>query len=304
MIDYRNVSAASSPPGRSTRGRGALSLALEVLGALGLFALAGCSAAPVDATAGDDAEESLGQASEALGVIIDGVQVVSGRVTFALNNVYSYANPYYNIRWGIVGGSLTTTTIYGATFAMDGLVAGASYTFAAQACDGYAWGWGNTCSAWATPVTVFMPYAGSTWAYSAAYPTGGLPAAWGAGYYVNNGANVALPLCSALGTGGQYLGYWYDGGCSLGYGGAPYTYPNAQVLLNVPASATWSAYTNGFVPHGALRGGYYGGSSLYACRASYLGAYVPGWTTGGACNITWNGAYYAAPASASQILCF
>lgn len=293
MIDNRIASIDFLLSRTMTLGTGLLCVAVGLLAT-------GCGGAPVD-SAGE--EEGIGQTEQALDGVINSLQVYDGRVDVGLNNLYNYTNPYYNIKWGVLGSPLTTATNYGGLFSVNGLSAGAPYTFSARACDGYAWGWGNTCSAWTTPTTAFLPYAGSSWGYSANYPVDGLATAWGAGYFPNNGANVKLPLCSALGNGGQYLGYWYDGGCSIGYGGALHTYPTAQVLLNVPGNAVWNSYSHGFLPHGALKGGYVDGNALYACQTSYQGAYVPGWTAGDGCNIGWGGGYYNAPASASKILC-
>jgi Protein of unknown function (DUF3421) len=264
----------------------------------------GCGGAPAEALEG---EENVGQTEQAvLGSVLDYVNTCDRGFELGLSNVYSYKRPYYDIRYGILGSPLSAATSYGAQFYVDSPALGAPYTFSARACDGYAWGggYGNPCSDWSAPSIALKAYPGSSWQYSGAVDADVLAGAWGAGYYPVDGANVPLPICSAYADGGQYLGYWYNGACGLGYGGAVYTLPSAQVLLSVPSNAYWSPYSYGFIPHNAMRGGYLGGSSLYSCRTLYQGAYVPGWTSGYGCNIAWEGGYYTAPASASEILCF
>jgi hypothetical protein len=287
------------------RQKGAALASWFCAGASGLMLLsAGCGGAPVETLEG---EESVGHTEQAVtGSVLDYVKTIDHRFELGLNNINGYAQPYYNIRYGILGAQQSTATNYGGRFYLDGATAGVPYTFSARACNGYGWGggWGSSCTDWSAPYDAFVPYAGSKWGYSDTIGADGIAAAWGAGYYPDNGANVALPICSAYGDGDQYLGYWNAGGCSVGYGGDLFTYPSAQVLLEVPSSAYWSPYSYGVTPHSAMKGGYYQGRPLYSCRTLYQGAYVPGWTSGNACTIGWDGGYYMAPSSASQILCF
>lgn len=274
--------------------------------ASGLMLLsAGCGGAPAETLEG---EESVGQSEQAVtGSVLDYVKTTDRRIELGLNNINGYAQPYYNIRYGILGSAQqSTVTNYVGRFYLDGASPGVPYTFSARACNGFGWGggWGTTCTDWSAPYDTFIPQAGSKWGYSDTIGADGIAAAWSAGSYQDNGSDVPLPICSVYGDGDQYLGHWNTGNCNVGYGGALHAYPSAQVLLDVPANAYWSPYAFGVAPHTAMKGGYYQGRALYACRTLYQGALVPGWTYGNGCNIGWEGGYYTAPATASQILCF
>jgi hypothetical protein len=56
-----------------------------------------------------------------------------------------------------------------------------------------------------------------------------------------------------------------------------------------PAGFRWVFATNGYVPSGAIVGGWEQGRTLYVCRTWYGGGVHPGKVVGNNCNIGWGG---------------
>ncbi len=297
MVENRTPIAAPLPPRLSARRAG---LSLFALGLL--VSASGCASAVGDA---GDEPESVGQTSQALGGIVSFLNTyTNGRIELGLQHAL-YNKGFFNVKYGLGGGAFSTTTNYNGLFAIDGAPAGAPYTFFARECDGAVYSpWSAQCSPWTQGYTAFVPYAGTTWASFPGCGADGLAGAYGVGSYLVDGVQTPLSLCSAFDGGSQYIGYFDGGACNYGASGLAYSAAAAQVLLTVPSGATWRPYSYGLVPHTALRAGWYNNAPLYACRTQLQGAYVPGWTYGDTCNVSWAGRFHAAPASASNVLSF
>jgi hypothetical protein len=291
MLENRTMTTSSMLPQRSTQLLGL------VVGALGLLAFSsGCVGAQEEPE-----PESIGATSQPLGTLLSFLNIYTNRIEMGLQHA-AYTG-FFNLRYGIGPTSYTTATSYTGLFNLDGLYAGASYSLYARECDGSAFrGWSSTCGAWTDAYTAYVPALGSTWGYAPTYAADGLAVAYGAGSYLVGGVTTALPICSAYVDGSQFVGYWNAGSCYYGVGGVAYNTAAAHVLLTVPDNAAWQPFTYGVLTHGALRAGFYGGNPLYACRAQYQGAYVPGYIDGNACAINWAGQFYRVPAAAAQVL--
>ncbi|MDC3962439.1 DUF3421 domain-containing protein [Polyangium jinanense] len=92
---------------------------------------------------------------------------------------------------------------------------------------------------------------------------------------------------------------WYEGGlhpgkivgqnCNIGWGGREVLLNAYEVLVGDPGRVQWVDASNGWIPPGAVSGGYESGRpSLYICRAQYRG-WQPGKVVGENCNFGYGG---------------
>lgn len=75
-----------------------------------------------------------------------------------------------------------------------------------------------------------------------------------------------------------------------------FTNINDQEEANTVGGVSWVSASNGYVPSGAIPGGYESnGSTLYICRTFYNNGLHPGKVVGSNCNIGWGGQEVVSP---------
>ncbi len=80
--------------------------------------------------------------------------------------------------------------------------------------------------------------------------------------------------------------------CNIGFGGVEKRQNNYEILTNVnPNRFQWVSASNGFVPAGAVEGGYENNPPrrLFICRTRFAGGTHPGKLIDFTCNITYDG---------------
>ena len=106
--------------------------------------------------------------------------------------------------------------------------------------------------------------------------------------HTNQTARTLHALLDEVTTMNRWTGKtWALGTCWLvGLASLVIAAPSAQ---GQPAGFSWNFATNGFVPSGAIVGGWEPGRTLYVCHGWYGGGLHPGKIVGNNCNIGWGG---------------
>lgn len=124
-------------------------------------------------------------------------------------------------------------------------------------------------------------------------------------YWVKSSVNAALPdfavqgghdsngaplyICQAKHNGGVHPGKIVNGNCNITYAGIEIVKPKYQVLVST-TPLNWVKAGGGFVPPGAVPGGYENGHPLFICKAKYAdGSVHPGKIVGNTCNYGYAG---------------
>lgn len=253
-----------------------------LLGALGLLVTAtGCGGSPASGIGG----ESVGAAAlaDSSSIFVSyGISQHHFKGTLKHND---HNNGMFGLKYGMKGGSSKTTYTYDTNVDFDGFIPGASYDFTGTDCGSAPWGYGGSCDPWSAPMSLYSPADGTLWSACADGCTDLIGSAYQAGtYYGADGSLASVPLCAGAYGDGTYLGYYQDGGCNIGVGGAVYSVQDPYLLMDPGQGSAFTPISQGAVPYG-VQAGYANGAGLYACLGSLDGASVPGWWGGDGCNV-------------------
>jgi len=104
-----------------------------------------------------------------------------------------------------------------------------------------------------------------------------------------------LYICHGWYQGGLHPGKIVGANCNIGWGGREILLNSYEVLVGNPGRVQWIDASHGFVPEGAISGGYEPGRpNLYICRATHHG-WHPGKIVGQNCNFGYGGNEIVSP---------
>ena len=120
-----------------------------------------------------------------------------------------------------------------------------------------------------------------------------LPAGVVVGGY-QNGPRAKLHICRGFYQGGVHPGKLSRGVCHIGWGGSEVALTQYEVLTS-QVSLQWLTAGHGFLPRGAIEGGYQHDGPLFICQANYRGNVLPGKAYNNVCNVAWHNREIAIP---------